>query len=193
MTADAAVLKFSPPSASTNVDQLSILELNRHRSITSLTTPFNPEDPIFNPLPFFSPSAFPIINRSHLSSPTVPRSLSPQLQSAHPQAIQFFLKFHHSKISEAHYFRWYDYPRLCTKIIFSMAEKSDSLRYSIVAFSALIYSYKCHFEARQLGLLYYEMALRELRIFLNTPSMEMDECLVALATALQLSSFEVPS
>ncbi len=35
------------------------------------------------------------------------------------------------------------------------------------------------------------MALRELRILLNTPTMEMEDCLAALATALQLSSFEV--
>jgi hypothetical protein len=121
----------------------------------------------------------------------IPRSLSPQLQSARSLPIQFFLKFHRERITEAHYFRWYDYPKLCTRILFSLAEISDSLRHAMVGFSALIYSYKFHQGARQVGLFYYEKALQELRLFLNPSKMEIVECLMAVATALQLSSFDV--
>jgi hypothetical protein len=121
----------------------------------------------------------------------IPKCLSPQLQSARSSPIQFFLKFHHERITEAHYFRWYDYPKLCTKLLFCLAENSDPLRHAMVGFSALVYSYKFHQRARQVGFFYYEKALQELRLFLNTSPMEIGECFAAVATALQLSSFDV--
>ena len=112
----------------------------------------------------------------------------PPLQS---YSVQFFLAFHRETVTEAHYFRWYDYPKLCTKTMLAMAKQSDALRHSIVAFSALIYSCKIRQSAREVAFLYYTMALQELRLLLNKSPMDMEECLTAVATALQLASFDV--
>ena len=143
--------------------------------------------PSSSPSPSYTGSSILLHAKPH----NIPKSLSPRSQSARASPIQFFLKFHRERITEAHYFRWYDYSKLSTKILFSLAENSDSLRFAMVGFSALIYSYKFHQGARQVGLFYYEKALQELRLSLNTSPMEIGECFTAVATALQLSSFDV--
>jgi len=112
-------------------------------------------------------------------------------QSSRSQAVQFFLNYHHHTITEAHYFRWHDLSKLCTKLIFSIAEESSALQHSLVAFSALIYSIKIHHGVRALAFLYYAKALQELRLLLNETSMTLTDCYIAVATALQLSSFDV--
>ena len=66
----------------------------------------------------------------------------------------------------AHYFRWHDYPKLCTEIILVMAEHSEALQHAVVAFSALIYSIKVHQGVRVLAFLYYSKAMQELRLLL---------------------------
>src|SRR5204863_6788008 len=106
-------------------------------------------------------------------------------------SIQFFLRFHRERITEAHYFRWYDYPKLCTELVFLLAEHSDALRHAMIAFSALIYSFKLNHDARPVACWYYERAVHDLRVSLNISPMSMTECLTAVSTALQLSSFEV--
>ena len=79
-----------------------------------------------------------------------------------------------------------------------MSEKCDALRHAIVAFSALIYSMKIDLAAREQAFLYYALALQQLRALLD--EMERDsgdvtdgEYQVAIATALQLSVFDVLS
>ena len=123
--------------------------------------------------------------------PSIPLSLLPQIQDVRLTEIQFFLNFHHEKITEAHYFCWGDYPKLYTKIIFLLAEHSEALRHAIVAFSALVYSFKVDKAAREVACLYYELALRGLRVLLDKFPMSLNECFIAVATALQLSSFDV--
>jgi hypothetical protein len=103
----------------------------------------------------------------------------------------FYLQYHREAISEAHYFRWYDYNKFCTKTIFTMAEESDAMRHALVAFSALIYSIKIYPPARVDAFLYYARALRELHDLLGKAPMELWECQAAIATALQLSCFDV--
>ena len=113
----------------------------------------------------------------------------------HSQTIRFLLNFHRETIFEAHYFRYYDYNKLHTKVLFAMAEELDSMRHALVAFSALIYSIKIHPDARVIAFMYYAKALQELRALLDKPpeDMEMWEWQGAVATALQLSTFDVPS
>jgi hypothetical protein len=63
--------------------------------------------------------------------------------------VQVFLEFHRETVTYAHYFLFYDYPQLCQKLLFSMSDRFDSLRYAIAAFSALIYSVKIDLTARE--------------------------------------------
>ena len=51
-----------------------------------------------------------------------------------------------------------------------------SLQHAMVAFSALIYSIKVNHRAREIAFLYYSVALRELRLLLDKPIMDMTDC-----------------
>jgi hypothetical protein len=189
----APLVKFSSTlTTDYSSDQFNIPESGQELEIDLYTSPSNFAESLLD-----SPqlTLFPISGSNALTplSFSIPKSLSPQLVEAQSQYIQFFLKFHYEKITGAHYFRWYDYPKLCTSIIFSMAEQSNPVRHAMVAFSALIYSCKIHRGARTIAFWYYMMALRELRQLLNITPMNMGECLAALATALLLSSFDVCS
>lgn len=72
-----------------------------------------------------------------------------------------------------------------------MAEQSNALEHAVVAFSALIYSINVHQGVRALAFLYYSKALQELRALLDKTDMDLQDCFTAVATALQLSSFDV--
>ena len=186
------------------MDQFSILQLDQQMVIDSLAPPSCPAEPLFTtPVKFvvstisgLSPTrysqslqiGFPLQSVS-TSMLCLPRTKSPQ--STRTQAVQFFLNYHQRTITEAHYFRWHDLPKFSTKLIFSIAEESSALQHSLVAFSALIYSIKVHQGVRTFAFMYYAKALQELRLFLNETSMTLTDCYVAVATALQLSSFDV--
>jgi Fungal specific transcription factor domain len=198
------IIKFSSSSSSASIssDQFSILKLDQQTVIESLTPPSYPIKPLFSsPLTFatisgLSPSEYsqalctstqpPPISTSMLR---LPHSLSPR--SNHSQAVRFFLRYHRETITAAHYFRSHDYPKLCTDLILAMAEHSEALRHAVVAFSALIYSIKEHQGVRALAFLYYSKAMQDLRLLLNESTMDLQHCFVAVATALQLSSFDV--
>lgn len=174
--------------------------------IDSLTPPMFVTEPLdFTPPPLafssisgLSPASFSQGLQSRASSTalspraiSVPRTLSPPAD--HTQPIRFFLNFHRETITEAHYFRYYDYNKLHTKVLFAMAEELDAMRHALVAFSALIYSIKIHSDARVISFIYYAMALQELHALLNKPLMDMAmwEWQGAIATALQLATFDV--
>jgi hypothetical protein len=129
-------------------------------------------------------SASPVTANDALCLPRSPRSNKSQL-------VQFFLKYHQMAISAAHYFRFYDYQQLSTKLLPGMADQSDALRHAMVAFSAFIYSMKVERAAREVAFLYYSVALRDLRSLLDKPSIGVDEYHTAVATALQLSAVDV--
>lgn len=190
--------------SSTSNDQFSILHLDQQTVIDSLTPPSYSMEPLFSPPLTFTTIAglSPSVYSQSLSSFTPPPPVStkmlclprsPSPQTSQSQIVQFFLNYHQETINEAHYFRSYDYSHLCTKVILAMAETSNALQHAVVAFSALIYSIKVHQGVRVLAFLYYSKAMEELRILLNEPTMEINDCLTAVATALQLSSFDVYS
>src|SRR6266496_1595355 len=104
--------------------------------------------------------------------------------------VQFFLKFHKEKVISAHYFRNDDYYDLFKSWLPAMAYQSNCLRYSMVAFSALIYSMKVDRAAREVAFYHYAVALQELRSLLNEHDLE-GECYPVLATVLQLLSIDV--
>jgi hypothetical protein len=203
------VVKFtsaltSESSSSDTLDHLDILQLDQQMVIDSLNPPPCPIEPFFTPPARYIFSTISGLCPTRYSqclqigSPLqpvstnmlcLPRMNSPQ--STRSQAVQFFLNYHHHAITEAHYFRWHDLPKFCTKLIFSIAEESSALQHSLVAFSALIYSIKVHQGVRALSFVYYAKALQELRLLLNGTSMKLTDCFIAVATALQLSLFDV--
>jgi hypothetical protein len=209
-----AIVRFDSSSSAdspTNdpTDQFSTLEVDQQMLIDSLTpadsSTFVP-DPFFiqSPLDFssisgLSPCAFSQELQSQASSAlsphviSIPRGMSPPADQTQP--IRFFLNFHKETITEAHYFRYYDYNKLHTKVLFAMAQELDAMRHALVAFSALIYSIKIHPDARVIAFIYYAMALQELRALLDKSPMDMVmwEWQGAVATALQLSIFDVIS
>ena len=165
-----------------------------------LTPPSFPMEPLSSPSLIFSVPGFPRERHSqsfHHTGPEpnitrmlcLPRSISSQPNRT--QAVHFLLQYHQETITEAHYFRCHDYPHLHTKLLFALAEQSVVLQHALVAFSALIYSIKVHHDVRALAFLYYSKALQELRLVLNKTATDIGDCLVVVATALQLSSFDV--
>jgi hypothetical protein len=170
--------------------------------IDSLEPPVSLAAPYFSPtlaqplIPGLSPSSY---SRQLQKSPSmslspsimfnIPRPLSSQSSRARMGRSEFFMKYHKEKIREAHYFRWHDYPKLHTVELFILADQNDVLRHAMVAFSALIYSINRP-AAREMAFVYYALALKELRALLNA-SMDFAQCLTAVATALELSAFDV--
>lgn len=168
--------------------------------IECLASPSYPIEPLCTPAALIMSRLTPITYSQVLQLQHVPLSITesmlgiPQSISPHgtrSKPVRFFLQYHRETITEAHYLRWYDYSKLCTVIIFNIAEMADVLQHAMVAFSALIYSIKENYRAREIAFLYYSVALRELRLLLDKPMMDMTDCFVAVATALQLSSFDV--
>ena len=120
---------------------------------------------------------------SFLSIPRPPKSTL-------PDPVQLFLRFHRERVTSAHYFAWYDYHRLFTNRLHSMADDSRALQFAMVAFSALVYAAKFHQpSAEQIAFHYYTLAIKQLQVQLNDLHHETAE--TALAAALQLSSFDV--
>ena len=211
MTRQRAIVRFGSSSSTDSpendpTDQFSTLHMDTQMLIDSLTPPtfvteplnFTPHPLAFTSITGLNPASFSQGLQSRASSTalsppvlSIPRALSPPAD--HTQQIRFFLNFHRETITEAHYFRYYDYNKLHTKVLFAMAEELDSMRHSLVAFSALIYSIKIHSDARVTAFIYYAMALQGLHALLNKTPMEMAtwEWQGAVATALQLSAFDV--
>jgi len=72
-----------------------------------------------------------------------------------------------------------------------MAQQYAALQHALIAFSALIYSFKVDRSARHYAFFHYSRALKELQNLLNAFSFQMEEYHVIVATALQLSCLDV--
>ena len=139
------------------------------------------------------------VNPLNFLEETVHSSITPRkelqipmtLKSNQDHSIHFFLRFHHENINEFHHFVYHDYHKFCTTTLMAMAEHSGALQDAVVAFSALIYSMKIDRSVRVQAFVYYTSALRQLRVILDQDSMDIKECHMAVATALQLASFDV--
>lgn len=118
---------------------------------------------------------------------SIPRSPG---RSHQDQSALFFLQFHQEKILPAHYFVWHDYHDLVHTHLPAMATQSLCLKNAMVAFSALVFSMKFQRRAREIAFFYYAMSVSELRLLLNYP-LPKDEVNAALATVMQLASFDV--
>jgi hypothetical protein len=124
------------------------------------------------------------LQQTMINDIAIPRSP----KSALNQSCQFFQKFDRGCITSAHYFAWHDSSQFYTKLLPAMAEEHLALRYSRLAFSALIYS--TELRAKEIAFLYYAATIREMRLFLNNPLNQI-ESNVAAVIAMQLASFNV--
>lgn len=172
--------------------------------IDSLETPTVLNEPIFtktDPFLTFETNPPSFCEGLLLQTPKLSQSTSSSGLTCIPQAprstrnqnVKFFLNFHRETITGFHYFRYDNYQKRCTRTLLAMAERSDALRYAVVAFSALIYSMNVDRTAREQAFLYYAMSLQQLRVLLDDRPMNTEENHTAIATALQLSAFDVYS
>jgi hypothetical protein len=185
------VMFSSPSSHHVKDDNLSdCLSLPLRQSITGSVQMNMNDSAMLKELKFKSTAISTTVNsplqRTIFTDISIPRSP----KSALSQSCQFFQKFDREWITSAHYFAWHDCNQLYTKLLPAMAEEHLALRYSRLAFSALIYSTKAELRAKEIAMLYYAATVRELRLFLNKPLNQI-ESNVAVATALQLASFDV--
>jgi hypothetical protein len=171
-------------------------------------------EPLFNPPPITFSTIFGSVPSTYsqtvqLNSPSwSKRSLSipPELslrpsrgdhrKGAELEAwITCLLDHHRREINHAHYFRMFDYPKFFTEILFTMCDKEtepeNPLRIAVAAFSALNRSIKQDQSWRPLAFIFYGGAVQRLHTFLHKPGMDLGECQIAVATALELASFDV--
>ena len=209
---EATVVRFSSassngsPLSDTSPDQFTDLHLDEEMLRDSIEDPCDIEEPVFNcsspnitiPITEASPTSFceglllqtpPSSQSTSSSSWMIPIPHPPN--SVRSEPVQFFIGFHRETITEAHYFRYYDFHKLCTRTLLAMAEQSDALRHAVVAFSALIYSMKIDRTTREQAFLYYAMSIQQLRVLLSEVTLDGEASHIAIATALQLSSFDV--
>ena len=104
-------------------------------------------------------------------------------------ATLFFTQFHSTGIVAGHYFWISDPSRFVKTTIPLLAEGCESLKYALVAFAALIFSWKRNPKAKVFAFEYYRLAVDGLRTMLSTLP---DRYIDVVATVLQLSTFEVP-
>lgn len=199
-TQDVAVVRVSPVCTDYTHDiathQLNSPQLFEDSNFNVMDRLFDVSNPpmdmstIVNPFDFFDDRPFQPFSSSCFRPETIIIPRSPESNRHHH--VDYFLKYHLEVIGPGHYFLYYDYIQLCKLWLPAMAATSLALRHALVAFSGLVYSIKKAGMARQIAFFYYAMALKEFRQFLEGPS-SPEECNVAIATALQLSSFEVCS
>ena len=105
--------------------------------------------------------------------------------------VQYYLTYHCETINEYHYYSYYDYGRLFTKGLFAMAEKSEALQLGMAAMAALIFSQRLDAGVKPVSFALYSLALKELQLMLNQPFLDDLETQIAIASAMQLSTFDV--
>lgn len=192
------------PATDSSPNHFNSLDFDPQMLLDPIDSPPDLSEPLFsttNPLLTLgiSPPSFcetlvlQMSTSSQSTSSTGPTHIPRPPRTTRNQNVQFFLNFHRETVTEFHYFRQYDYHKLCTQTLLAMAEKSDALRHSVVAFSALIYSMKVDRTAREQAFLYYSMSLQQLRVLLDDDLTTTEEKHIAIAIALQLSSFDVYS
>lgn len=113
-------------------------------------------------------------------------------RTIHDDMIPFLLSYHRRNITYGRYFWYGDHHRFIKKGLFDLAKQSDSLRYAIAAFSALIYSIQVDNQMKKLTFHFYAKAIQVLQQVINTNSVDsQDSVYTTVATILELASVEV--
>jgi hypothetical protein len=163
---DLNQLLLDPPTFAAQTSYISLLELDLAQRSSAY--------------PFKSPE------ETQLSLlPRSPRSTGHCL-------VRYYLTYHQEAINEYQYYSYYDYGRLFTKGLFAMAEQSNALQFAQAAFAALVFSQKLDTQVKPVSFALYSLALKELQVMLDQPSLSDSEGQIAMASAMQLSTFDVP-
>ena len=130
-----------------------------------------------------------------LQSPPACPSVSfiPRSPSIGDQSSRFFLSYHQREVCSGHYSQFYDHNNFFTVWLPAMAQECLALQHSLVAFSALVYSFKVNELLRPYAFLHYSSALRDLRSLVEQNGLSGRDYHFAVATALQLSCVDVSS
>ena len=72
-----------------------------------------------------------------------------------------------------------------------MAEQSEALQMGMAAMSALVFSKRLDAQVKPMAFALYSLALKELQMMLDQPSLSPLESQCAMAAAMQLSTFDV--
>jgi len=175
---DPMTLSNHPTTTWTSADRFYSLEFNQmlpRPPITSPRTPYISLDLEKHSDPFYTFSP----EETQLSF--LPRSPN----STRHYLVQYYLTYHREAINEYQYYSYYDYGRLFTKGLSAMAESSDALLFAQAAFAALLFSQRLNPQIKPVSFALYSLAL------LNRPSLSDSEGQIAMAAAMQLSTYDV--
>lgn len=140
--------------------------------------------------PYFTLSEIDFPSRQDFTSlASIPRSPN----STQHYTIEYYLSYHREAINEYHYYSYYDYEQLFTRGLFTMAEQSTALQFGMAAMSALVFSLRIDINVKPVAFLLYSLALRELQEIVDKNSIDIAESQIAVASAMQLSTFDVYS
>lgn len=164
------------------------------RSLTSLDPPLDDFPSVTNtsttiPTVFCITEEYRDVSTRFSNVLNIPRS--PTAYSPCHLILQFFIKYHQEKIIPAQYFRYCDYSNFFTKTLLAMAENSEVLRTAVVTFSVLVFSVKGHQRVRPLAFYFYSKAIQGLYSILGEAEQDTFTFYTAVATALELASFDV--
>lgn len=190
-TTQKVIVKFSARGSSATTSANEFVQPYQQILVDSPRAPgsiteflYNPPSSIHQSYFFDAQSSTNVLSTRALQIPTIPKSIRDDF-------IQFFISFHQVNINEFHYFCYHDYHKFCTRTLIAMIEQPNPLRDAVVAFSAMIYSMKVDRSTRVLAFRYYTSAVQRLQVLLDQITLSVDECHIAIATALQLASFDV--
>jgi len=143
--------------------------------------------PTYDNLPFDPTFPSEALGSPHTNLSSIPRTPS----SCQNSTVHYYLTYHREKIKSWHYYSYYDYNELFSKGLLAMAEESDALQLGMVAFSILHFAIQHTSTVKLLAFWFYSLALRELGALINKASLDTREAQLAMACAMQLSTFDV--
>ncbi|OLL21734.1 hypothetical protein NEOLI_001701 [Neolecta irregularis DAH-3] len=104
--------------------------------------------------------------------------------------ISFFMAFHVKYITHFHHFVDTDEVHFFSRTILAMAETSQPLLYSRVAFSALLYSVTHDINKLEYAMMFYHLAVNEIMEGLRSPAGTKGQEYFLLAAVLSLALYE---
>lgn len=119
----------------------------------------------------------------------IPRTPTPPSHST----VTWYLTYHRRTVNSWQYYTYYDYNQLHTKVLFAMAEGCEALKFGMAAFSALLYSIRYDPAVKTFAFWFYSRALQEMAMLIKKPYLDAVDTQMAIASAMQLSTFDVTS
>ena len=179
---DSIPLSYSRPTSATSPSS-SLVKMCTYESITAQFQPA-----LVNMPPWLSTVELPTNIYHPFESKINPLPLFRSPSSIHDDWIPVFFSYHRQNINYGRYFWYCDPFRFINDGLLDLATHSESLKYAIAAFSALIYSIQLDQRMKRFTFHFYAKAIQELQKVINTDSIEI---YTTVATILELASIEV--